>query len=72
LLNEAVGVTRSSLRRAAMKKKKPSKTRGKRQRQAVRDLTAEKAKGVKGGKASFSDFNFVHKVDKSSPVLLQP
>jgi len=52
-------------------KKKAGKTRGKRQRQTVRDLTAKKAKGVKGGKASFSDFNFTHNVDKASPVLMQ-
>lgn len=53
-------------------KKKASKTGGKRQRQTVRDLAADKANSVKGGgKAKVSDFNFVHKVDKASPVLFQ-
>jgi type VI protein secretion system component Hcp len=69
LLIETVGAIRS-WGRVAMKKK-TGKTRGSRQRKAVRDLPADKAKGVKGGKASFTDFQFVHKVDKASPVLLQ-
>jgi type VI protein secretion system component Hcp len=52
-------------------KKKTGKAHGKRQGKTVRDLTAEKARGVKGGKATFNDFQFVHKVDKASPVLFQ-
>ena len=52
-------------------KKKVGKKSGNRRRQAVKDLTTAKAKGVKGGKANFNDFNFVHKVDKASPVLFQ-
>lgn len=35
----------------------------------TRELSAEDANKVKGGKAIPQDFNFVHKVDKASPVL---
>lgn len=36
----------------------------------TRELSADDEKKVKGGKSTPQDFNFVHKVDKSSPVLL--
>lgn len=53
-----------------MKKKKVGKKRGNRRNQAAKDLTTTaKSKDVKGGKASFNDFSFVHTVDKPSPVL---
>jgi type VI protein secretion system component Hcp len=53
-------------------KKKVGKKRGNRRRQAPKDLTTAKSKkDVVGGKANFNDFNFVHKVDKASPVLFQ-
>jgi type VI protein secretion system component Hcp len=42
---------------------------GKRNR--IKDLTPKHPKQVKGGKASPGEFSFVHKVDKSSPVLFQ-
>ena len=51
-------------------KKKIGKKRGNRRRPAPKDLTAAKSKDVTGGKASFTDFSFVHKVDKASPVLM--
>jgi type VI protein secretion system component Hcp len=69
LLSETVGVTRSSPRRAAMKKK-TGKAREK--VKTVRDLTAQKARSVKGGKVTISDIVITKKVDKSSPVLFQP
>ena len=50
-------------------KKKVGKKPGNRRRQAPKDLTTAKSKDVTGGKASFNDFSFVHKVDKASPVL---
>ena len=52
-------------------KKKAGKTRGNRQRQKVRDLAAEKARGVKGGMPTISDISISKHVDKSSPTLLQ-
>jgi type VI protein secretion system component Hcp len=51
-------------------KKKAGKTRNS-GRRAVRDLTSDKAKSVKGGKVTPSDFLITKKVDKSSPVLFQ-
>ena len=52
-------------------KKKASKTGGSRRRTAVKDLSATKSREVKGGKASFNDFQIVKKLDKASPVLFQ-
>jgi len=40
---------------------------------APKELSAvelDKVTGGKGGKADFHDFNFVHLVDKASPVLM--
>ena len=51
-------------------KKKAGKTRSS-GRRAVRDLTSDKARSVKGGKATISDIVITKKVDKSSPVLFQ-
>ncbi len=50
-------------------KKKPGKTRGNARRTTAKDLTVKKAGGVKGGRASVSDFSIVHSVDKASPKL---
>ena len=38
---------------------------------ASRELSASDAKKVRGGRANFSDFSFVHNTDKASPVLFQ-
>ena len=34
------------------------------------ELSEEQLQKVYGGKASFHDLNFVHKLDKASPVLM--
>ena len=52
-----------------MKKRKVGKKRGNRRRRRQGLTTAKSKKDVSGGKASFSDISFVHKVDKASPVL---
>ncbi len=36
------------------------------------ELSEEQLQKVYGGKASFHDLNFVHKLDKASPVLMRP
>lgn len=36
---------------------------------ATKELSAEDAKKVKGGRATLSDISFVHSYDKASPVL---
>jgi type VI protein secretion system component Hcp len=38
---------------------------------APKELSAVELDKVVGGKATFHDFNFVHLVDKASPVLMQ-
>ena len=51
-------------------KGKASKTRGDRQRKAVKDLPVAKSKAVKGGdKVSFNEFKIVKTVDKASPAF---
>jgi bacteriocin-like protein len=35
------------------------------------ELSEEQLQKIYGGKASFHDLNFVHKLDKASPVLMQ-
>ena len=51
---------------------KGKKSQGKAARKrAVKDLPPKKGADAKGGKATFTDFSFVHKVDKASPVLFQ-
>jgi len=37
----------------------------------VRELRDEELENVFGGKASFNDISFTHKLDKASPVLFQ-
>ncbi|MGH7418893.1 MAG: hypothetical protein ACREKB_14065 [Candidatus Rokuibacteriota bacterium] len=48
-------------------KKKPAKTAAKRRR--PKDLSAGKAKAVKGGRAASSDLLVTQKVNKASPIL---
>ena len=40
-------------------------------RELKEELSEEQLQKVYGGKASFHDLNFVHKMDKASPVLMQ-
>ena len=40
-------------------------------RELKEELSEEQLQKVYGGKASFHDLNFVHKLDKASPVLMQ-
>ena len=40
-------------------------------RELKEELSDEQLQKVYGGKASFHDLNFVHKMDKASPVLMQ-
>jgi type VI protein secretion system component Hcp len=54
---------------AAMAKKAGTERKKKIKDLKVKDVQAAEAQAVTGGKTSFSDFQFTHKYDKSSPVL---
>ena len=54
----------------AMKKKPARGGKSKTAKKKLKDLEPKNARKVRGGRASLSDFSFIKKTDKSSPVLL--